>query len=265
MKEYRFNLNLTQKCNLRCPHCYNSNKKGSLTREQVDTIIGNLEDNLIRLKIEGGEVYCERELFYYTLRRFRDRFGKSFHLGVNTNGVAFYQSRDNVLQEADKLYNLGVNKIRISLDKFHEDGGADLEKVRSIKRFLDEVHHPLDVGYLSLTVAMPIGEAEKLLEHQKEKRDCMNGPDCLDNPYFFTDILGNLYTCCWRLVPPIGNILTARLGDIYKGMSKSDRKILAGEIKPFASTPQLQRILSEEGECRLCKEAFKDARPKIDL
>ena len=63
MKEYKFNISITEKCNLRCPHCYTRNKQGSLTREEVDIIIGNLEDGLTRVKIEGGEPYSERELF----------------------------------------------------------------------------------------------------------------------------------------------------------------------------------------------------------
>ena len=66
MKEYKFNISITEKCNLRCPHCYTRNKQGSLTREEVDIIIGNLEDGLTRVKIEGENLILkENFLLHY--------------------------------------------------------------------------------------------------------------------------------------------------------------------------------------------------------
>ena len=259
MKEYKFNISITEKCNLRCPHCYTRNKKGSLTPEDVDIIIGNLEDGLTRVKIEGGEPYSERELFYYTIQRFRQRFPEA-EIRANSNGVAFYRDRDTIIQEADKLYSLGVKRLRISLDKFHEDGGADLEKVASIKDILEEIRHPLDVKYMSLTQALAIGNAEDLPEEQKEIKNCMNHPECLDNPYFFTDIKGNLYTCCWRLIPPIGNLFQSRLRDLYINMNEMQRKLLSGKVKFLATNPHLLKVAEDLGECMLCKEVFRNCQ-----
>ena len=261
MKEYKFNISITEECNLRCPHCYTRNKEGSLTRREVDTIIGNLEDGLTRVKIEGGEPYSERELFYYTIQQFKKRFPNA-EIRMNSNGVAFYKDRGTIIQEADKLYSLGVNKLRISLDKFHEDGGADLEKVSSIQRVLEEIKHPLEVKYMSLTQALAIGNAEDLPEEQKEKRNCMNHSECLDNPYFFTDIKGNLYTCCWRIIPSLGNILKSRLKDLYNNMNAIQRKLLSGDVKFLVTNSNLQTILDNLGECMLCKEVFQNAKSK---
>jgi uncharacterized radical SAM superfamily Fe-S cluster-containing enzyme len=260
MRNYKFNISITEKCNLRCPHCYTRNKEGSLTTDQVETIVGNLEDGITRLKIEGGEVYAERELFYHTIRAFRRRFGDRLEIRVNTNGVAFYKDRDTIIREADLLHALGVKRMRISLDKFHEDGGADLERVRAIKQVLDEIKHPLEVGYLSLTQALAIGNAEDLTEEQKEKRDCMNSPECADTPYLFTDIKGDLYACCWRLVPPMGNLLVSGLREIYAHLNDLQRIILTGDIKKLATTPELKRIRREKGECILCKEVFRNGK-----
>jgi len=257
MKEYKFNISITEKCNLRCPHCYTRNKQGSLTIEEVDTIIGNLEDGLTRVKIEGGEPYSERELFYYTIKQFRQRFPNA-DIRANSNSVAFYQDRDTIIKEADKLYKLGISKLRISLDKFHEDGGANLEKISSVQKVLEEIKHPLEVKYMSLTQALAIGAAEDLPEEQKERRNCMNHPECLNNPYFFTDIRGNLYTCCWRLIPPIGNILKSRLWDLYDNMDEMQRRLLAGDAKFLATTQKSLDILSNWGECMLCKEVFRN-------
>ena len=255
MKEYKFNISITERCNLRCPHCYTRNKKGSLTEEKIDTIVKNLEDGLTRVKIEGGEPYMERALFYHTIARFRERFPEA-DIRANTNGVAFYKDKETILQEADKLYGLGVSRLRISLDKFHEDGGADLQKVASIREYAEEARHPLEIRYMSLTQALAIGNAEDLREEQKEVRDCMNNPACLESPYLFTDIKGNLYTCCWRLIPPLGNLLESTLKELFDTMSDVQRKLLSGDVKFLATTDYLKRIAEEKGECMLCKEVF---------
>jgi len=257
MKEYKFNISITEKCNLRCPHCYTRNKNGSLTENQIDKLIGNLDDGLTRVKIEGGEPYCERELFYDTIKKFRQRFPEA-EIRANSNGVAFYKDKYTIIREADKLYSLGVKKLRISLDKFHEDGGADIRKVSSIKEILDKIKHPLDVKYMSLTQALAIGTAEDLPEKQKERRNCMNHEGCLENPYFFTDIKGNLYTCCWRLIPPIGNLLESKLKDLYNNMNSMQKKLLSGNVKFLATDSNLSKILEDWGECMLCKEVFKN-------
>lgn len=256
MKEYKFNISITEKCNLRCPHCYTRNKQGSLTTREVSTIIGNLEEGLTRIKIEGGEPYCERELFYYTIKQFRERFPDA-EIRANSNGVSFYKNKDTIITEADKLYSLGVRRLRISSDKFHEDGGSDREKVSSIRRILEEIKHPLEVRYMSLTQALAIGKAEDLPEEQKERRNCMNNPECLDNPYFFTDIKGNLYTCCWRLVPPLGNLLKSRLKELYENMDEMQKRLLSGNVRYLATTPKSLDILNNLGECMLCNEVFQ--------
>lgn len=135
--------------------------------------------------------------------------------------------------------------------------GADLGKVASIKEVLEEAKHPLEIKYMSLTQALAIGNAEDLPEEQKEKRNCMNHIGCLENPYFFTDISGNIYTCCWRLIPPIGNILTSRLGDIVKNMGKMQKKLLAGDVRFLATDSRLKKLADSLGECMLCKEVFR--------
>jgi hypothetical protein len=232
-----------------------------LTYDKIDIIIGNLEDNLSRVKIEGGEPYSERELFYYTIKKFRQRFPEA-EIRANSNGIAFYKNRDTITKEADKLYSLGVKRLRISLDKFHKDGGADIEKVASILPILEEIKHPLDVKYMSLTQALAIGTAEDLPEEQKERRNCMNHPGCLDNPYFFTDIKGNLYTCCWRLIPPIGNILKSKLKDLYKNMDEIQTKLLSGNVRFLATNYYLLNVVNNLGECMLCKEIFQNDEKK---
>jgi hypothetical protein len=213
MKGYKFNLSITEKCNLACPHCYTRNRTDSLRPEQINTIVENLADGCSRVKLEGGEAYCERELLYHTIRRFRERFPNA-EIRINTNGVSFYDNKETILREADRLYSLGVRRIRLSLDKFHEEGGANLIKVASIKEILETQEHPLEVGFLSLAQAFAIGRAEDLPEEQKERVNCKNDQSCVENPYFFTDVHGNVYICGWKIIPPLGNLLKSRLIDL---------------------------------------------------
>ena len=255
MNKYKFNISITEKCNLHCPHCYTRNKTGSLTFLQVDTILDNLANGLTRVKIEGGEPYCERELFYHTIRGFSSRFPQA-EIRVNSNGVAFYADKDTILREADMLYSLGVRRLRVSLDKFHEQGGADLRKVAQIQEVLLEKQHPLDVRYMSIDQALPIGVAEDLPASQKERRNCMNDKGCLQNPYFFCDIRGNVFTCCWRLIPPLGNLLTGALENIWNRMDATHRTLASGDVKAFATTDGLRQLIEDKGECMLCKEVF---------
>ena len=97
---------------------------------------------------------------------------------------------------------------------------------------------------------------ENLPEEQKERRNCMNHSGCVDNPYFFTDIQGNLYTCCWRLIPPIGNLLKSKLIDIVNSMDEMQKKLLVGDVKFLATSQRALDILANWGECMLCKDTF---------
>ncbi len=263
MRQYDFLMVLTEKCNLDCPHCYQAKKGRSLTTAQVDRIADNLSANLSRLSLEGGEVYMERDLFYYAVRKFRKVHGPDFFLRVETNGTFFYDDESHILREADFLVSMGVNEIKISMDNFHKLGGADLEKLAAIGNVLGSRNHPMKFKYLSLHEAVAVGNAESLPSAQKQVRRCMNKPDCLDHPYFFSDVMGNIYTCPWRIVPSFGNIITHPLDNLAKGLSDPlQRAILVGDIKSMAALSGKERlydlISGAGGECMVCKEACKD-------
>ncbi|MBU2522996.1 MAG: 4Fe-4S cluster-binding domain-containing protein [Nanoarchaeota archaeon] len=258
MRGYNLCFVLTNKCNLRCPHCYQEDKNASLTEAQIGKIIENLDDCADRIDLEGGEVYCEREKFYSTIKLFRGRFGDHLSLRVNTNGVAFYENRETILKEADLLHSLGVDSLRISAGKFHSAGGADRDKTNLIEKVLEDEKHPLKVKYLNLSQAIAIGSAESLPESQQEKRACMNKPGCLEYPHFFSDVLGNVYTCTWRITPPIGNLLTEKLGSAFNRLEDIQKKILVGDVRSFAKDDYLKKVLDSRGECMLCKEVFKN-------
>ncbi len=259
MKKYDLLMVLTEKCNLNCSHCYQTKKKDSLNFAEVDKILDNLPKNLARVSLEGGEVYCEKNLLYYTIKEFRKHFGRDFTLRIETNGVAFYENEDIILKEADTLIKLGVDNLRISLDEFHFMGGANKKKLLAISAVLKNKNHPLKVKYLSLDQAVAIGNAENLPNNKKQVRACMNRPNCTDHPYFFTDVLGNVYTCPWRMIPKIGNLKENKLIEMINNLDHIQQNILVGNIEALIhGNEELQEIKETKGECMVCKEIFKN-------
>jgi len=258
MKEYDLVMILTEKCNLRCQHCYMEKSQNSLRKSDVDKILDHLPNNLARVSLEGGEVYCERDLLYYTIEKFRGKFGRNFNLRVLTNGVAFYDSPQTIIKEAGTLEELGADNIRVSLDEFHFVGGADERKLLSIGQILGEADHPLKVSYLSLDNAVAVGNAERLPEGKKQIRRCMNKSDCVDHPYLFTDINGNVYTCPWRITPPLGNLLEETLSNMYAEANELQQRILVGDISSIVGANEhFKTIQRVKGECMVCKEIFR--------
>lgn len=61
-------------------------------------------------------------------------------------------------------------------------------------------------------------------------------------------------------MPPLGNLLKQRLGDLYYNMDEMQRRLLSGDVKFLATTPDLLKVSNDLGECMLCKEIFQNAR-----
>jgi len=260
MKTYDLLMILTEKCNLLCPHCYMVDKTRSLSRESRDLFVSNLAPNPARISLEGGEIYCEKDLLYSTIKLLRNKFGKDFTLRLETNGVAFYKNRDSILEEADRLVKLGVDKIRVSLDDFHVQGGADRKKLISIAKVLEEESHQLKVSYLSLNNAVAVGNAENLPKELKQVRKCMNKPSSQEHPFFFTDILGEVYLCPWRITPSLGNLSKQNLSEMFTQRDYIQSNILTGNIPKLSDETEIVEIRDKQGDCMVCKQLFKNGK-----
>ena len=250
---YHFNIVITERCNAYCSHCYmNANNKNNLTldHKQVRQLIGNLPDSTASIVLTGGEVYVERDLLYYILKQIKEKF-PFIVVGIETNGKYFYENEDKIPEEFKLLKELGVSFIRFSDDIFHEQGGIDLKKVRDLKKY--NQLYGIEVKYLVQNDALPIGRAKKLESSYQGKRECMNSPKSYREPYLFMDINGNLYTCAWKCIPSVGNILKDSFSmielNLYKGIQKD---ILKGNICAIIKGKKYQEIREKKGTCMSC-------------
>lgn len=101
-------LDLTNKCNNRCPGCCGVNENNiELTREQVNNIINNLKDmNNKGVILSGGGEPLISPHFEYAVKKIRENGMK---VGINSNGLALDENKANLIIE-------NCEYLRISLD-----------------------------------------------------------------------------------------------------------------------------------------------------
>ena len=174
---YRISIMLTEACNLNCSHCYMSaNKSGkSLTIQEIDLLIKGLPDNCLRISITGGEPYMCKDKLYYIIDKIVQRFkGKKPEIRVETNGTFFDQNEESIRNEVLQLISHGVDTLRLSDDKFHEDGGLNIDKLRYIEKVVKNYNLNIVVSTLVQENAVAFGRAKKLEDKYQDKKMCLN-------------------------------------------------------------------------------------------
>lgn len=262
---YSFNIVLTELCNANCSHCYmkhsSNNNKKTLSKKEVDVIIEKMPINTKSVVLTGGEIFLIKELLYYTINKIKE-INSNIIIGLESNGIYLYNNLDNAKMELKELKNAGVDFIRFSDDPFHAMGGVNLNKVRALKK-LESKETPI-IKYLVQDKAVPLGNAKKLKDEYKATANCMNKKTSLENPYLFIDITGLVYTCAWKCVPSLGNILIDNFESIINNLSNNfNNLILSGDIENAISLitkeniNTLKKISSEKGQCALCIKYFE--------
>lgn len=258
---YSFNIVLTEKCNISCPHCYMScshlSNGRTMSKENITTIIKRLPLNTRKVVLTGGEVFCEKELLFYAIKTIRKHYPDVI-IELESNGKYIY-SKEDIKVLLTYLKTIGVNSIVFSDDPFHQQGGVDLLKVRKIKEYED--NNTPKIKYLILNKALEIGRARNLDDNKVEKRNCMNNENTTNNPYFFVDVEGFVYLCAWKIIPHIGNIIYEQLSDIlFRLKEEFNSLILRGEILKAINInhnpKENQKIVNDKGECMLCYTTF---------
>jgi radical SAM protein with 4Fe4S-binding SPASM domain len=158
---------LTEKCNLKCLHCYQKGEKiYELSHEEIKETIKEIAETLSSwrasyevdfspsVNITGGEPFLRNDLFEI-LAEFKNI---GFEIYLLTNGILV----DNVL--AEKLYKTGVKGVQVSIEgpeKIHE-------RIRGKKSFSTSVRgvrHLLDAGLkVTLNVTISRLNAEYLID-----------------------------------------------------------------------------------------------------
>lgn len=251
---YSFNIILTEVCNANCTHCYMANsiknKKRTMTKEQIDTIVDKIPQNTKTIVFTGGEVFLKKDLLYYAIEKVKSKLERVI-IGIESNGIILYKDEKKGYEIIRKLSEIGVNYIRFSDDPFHEQGGIDLTKVRKLKKYQTK---NLKIKFLVQNTAVKLGNAKNIENKFISKSNCMNKNDTIDNPYLFLDVLGNIFTCAWKCVPSIGNMITDSWDDILNNLNTEFMKlILSGKIEEaYGSTPNNYLFTSKYGQCALC-------------
>ncbi len=108
-------FDITNKCNLRCLHCYNASGENHLEEDELSDgeVLEFIEDisnmNLFNFCFCGGEPLLRKELIYRACEILRAKT-PAIHLSMVTNGILLTE------EIALKLKDVGVSRVQISLD-----------------------------------------------------------------------------------------------------------------------------------------------------
>lgn len=126
-------LDITNKCNMNCPHCYNSfiNQKKDLSQkeilESVDKIIDSFGINKIVL---GGGESLLREDIYELIREFKKR---ELKVHLTSNGLLI---TERIIRDLQKI---GLDEIQISIDGFEKSHDLFRGRKNSWKKAIDSL------------------------------------------------------------------------------------------------------------------------------
>lgn len=141
-------LELTQKCNLNCAHCYNAHPTGEmLSLDEIKSILDQLvELGSLDLVITGGEPLTSKhfvDVLHYAKKR-------NFCITVKTNAILV---NDYILREMLKALVVEVQvSLYSTIDKEHE---AITQTPGSLKKTITGIKKMLDSG-LSVSLSCPV-------------------------------------------------------------------------------------------------------------
>lgn len=130
----KLHIHLTNKCNLRCPHCYMSSgfeEENELTTEEVFTLIKNFK-NIAGGKfvdITGGEPTIRKDFF--EIVEFADSIG--MEVDVYTNGTNW---REEDIKRFSKIKN---RNVQISVDGFNEETNSMIRGIGSFSKSMKAI------------------------------------------------------------------------------------------------------------------------------
>lgn len=107
-------LHITNSCNLKCKHCYASSGtrfENEMSFEEIKNLVDQLEEmNVTYVTVTGGEPLMRPDVFEI-IKYIRN---KNMNVMLTTNGTLMTQ------EIIDKLKNLGVDSVQISIDSHLE-------------------------------------------------------------------------------------------------------------------------------------------------
>jgi MoaA/NifB/PqqE/SkfB family radical SAM enzyme len=112
--EFYFQWHITEKCNLRCSHCYQEtyNVQPECSLAQLKGIADLIDLTLNkwqrrgRIALTGGEPFLRKELF--PLMEYLERKENAWKVGVLTNGTLIDEKIADKLKAFQKLYYIQI-------------------------------------------------------------------------------------------------------------------------------------------------------------
>ena len=116
----KLHILLTYNCSLRCQHCYiysDQRARGKISPSQISQILsdGTRIPGIRWVYFGGGEPFTQYPLLLNSIQRARKM---GYDVGVETNGY-FARSIETGIRFLRPLAEMGVNDIRISIDRLH--------------------------------------------------------------------------------------------------------------------------------------------------
>lgn len=156
---------ITNECNLNCVYCHVDARKplpDELTKEEKMALIDELADmGVVALMIAGGEPLCSPDLFD-VIKHAHER---GLYTVVITNGQLLTE------ENAKRLFNAGLNYIKVSIDSASPDVHNSLRGESSWEKAIEGIRNSVEVGLLTgvaftLTKAS-VGEVPKVISLAK--------------------------------------------------------------------------------------------------
>jgi radical SAM protein with 4Fe4S-binding SPASM domain len=168
-KDFYFQWHITNKCNLRCSHCYQESytDESDLSIDELKDIANKIFSTMAKwqkkgdISITGGEPLIKKELF--PLLSYLDNSDEISRLDVLCNGILI---TDEIASKLEKIKKL--NNIQISLDgatpEIHDQirGPGTFEKALRGIRIL--VSHGIDVKVMFTLQRLNRGEIPSLID-----------------------------------------------------------------------------------------------------
>lgn len=157
----KLHLHLTNKCNLRCPHCYMESgvgEKNELTTEEIFKLIENFKNIAggTNVGITGGEPTV-RDDFFEIIEHINS-------LGMEVN---VYTNGTNWTEENIKRFSkCKIRNVQVSIDGFDEETNSKVRGRGSFEKSLQAVDWFVKNGvYVKIAVTAPF---EILKEHKQD-------------------------------------------------------------------------------------------------
>jgi len=121
IRKKKIHLQITDRCNMKCRHCYVGDAgKQDLPRKVIDKVFNALESKeLDFLGFSGGEVLLVPSILHYILDKIEEDGIKVKQFGFPTNGTHLLENVDLIR----RMHKISKNKIALSISvtKYHKE------------------------------------------------------------------------------------------------------------------------------------------------